>query len=336
MGVARPRRADPLPIAPPPITSRRRFRSPDGRVVRLAFDGATGRVLTFEDDPLHGRGAGVSMPDGERTEGTAPLPGLAARWGRQEEVLDAARRASHDARHRSFTLIPSSYCNMGCDYCGQTHHPGGWSEAERHAVVRRVLAAVGDPRCESITVRWFGGEPLANYPGVVVVGSEIASACREAGKPLTGHMVTNGSLLTLDRLRTLATRCDVTTYEITIDGPAVVHDSRRLLKNGAGSYERILSVVAATLEEERLASVHFSLRTNIDRRNAPYVDDYLADLADRGLASDRVLINLQPVHDWSNDTSAIRLPIEEYARLEGGWMLRMYLHELRFGVLPVA
>ena len=168
------------------------------------------------------------------------------------------------------------------------------------------------------------------------MGSEIASACRRVGKPLTGHMVTNGSLLTLERLRTLVAQCNVTTYEITIDGPAVVHDARRLLKTGAGSYERILSAVAASLNEEHMGGVNFSLRTNVDRRNAGYVDEYLVDLADRGLASDRVLVNLQPVHDWSNDTSGIRLPIEEYAHLESGWMLRMYLLGLRFGVLPVA
>ncbi len=241
-----------------------------------------------------------------------------------------------DTRVRSFTLLPSSYCNMGCDYCGQTHHPGGWTADLRNAAVARVVDAVRDPRCEAVTVRWFGGEPLANYPAVVSVGSAIADECRRTGTQLVGHMVTNGSLLTGDRLKVLAHDCSISTYEITIDGPEPIHDARRLLKNGAKSYRRILDMVSRALGDPELDGVTFSLRTNIDRRNADFIDGYLVDLAGRGLASDRLMVNLQPVHDWSNDTSPIRLDLSEYVHRERGWMLAMCSLGLRFGVLPTS
>src|SRR5262245_31444181 len=36
-------------------------------------------------------------------------------------VLDLQREAVKDIRRRRYVLLPTTYCNMGCSYCGQEH-----------------------------------------------------------------------------------------------------------------------------------------------------------------------------------------------------------------------
>jgi uncharacterized protein len=328
--------AKPVAASPHLILSTRQFSTAGGERVRLAYDGGSGATFVVAIELAELLASGRVVEHADLLEHCLSIGMLSEGDDAGLEIMRRAKEAAAERAHRSFTLLPSSYCNMGCDYCGQSHRPGGWSHVEREATIRRVVSAAHDPACESVTVRWFGGEPLANYPAVVEVGSAIAAALDAGGKPLVGHMVTNGSLLTRERLRTLVRRCGISTYEITVDGPREVHDTRRLLKDGGKSYERILTTVRAALDDPDLGEARFSLRTNIDRRNANRIDEYLHDLADRGLAHDRVLVNLQPVHDWSNDTSSVRLDVLEYAHRERGWMMQLSTLGLRFGVLPAA
>src|SRR6185312_3084835 len=38
-----------------------------------------------------------------------------------DSVIDSYRAGSADPGVRAFTIMPTSYCNMACEYCGQEH-----------------------------------------------------------------------------------------------------------------------------------------------------------------------------------------------------------------------
>jgi uncharacterized protein len=70
--------------------------------------------------------------------------------------------------------------------------------------------------------------------------------------------------------------------QVTIDGPQDIHDSRRCLKSGGGTYERILANLQNIADDMPLS---VSLRINVDRRNSPHIPRLLNDLKGRNLHS---------------------------------------------------
>ena len=58
-------------------------------------------------------------------------------------------------------------------------------------------------------------------------------------------------------------KCDVTKLQITIDGIEEIHDKRRPLQNGKGTYKRIMDNLTNLKDE----LIPVSLRINTDREN---------------------------------------------------------------------
>jgi uncharacterized protein len=128
--------------------------------------------------------------------------------------------------------MPSSYCNMGCGYCGQKHFKSAQTQQHRDAVKNRVLHAVHAPETTDVHISWFGGEPMLGYAQILDISAAMIPACRAAGTGYSATMVTNGSQLTLDKIRALHLDCQVGSFEITLDGPGARHNAQRPLRSG--------------------------------------------------------------------------------------------------------
>jgi uncharacterized protein len=126
----------------------------------------------------------------------------------------------------------------------------------------------------------------------------------------------------------------VTKFDITLDGPAHIHDVHRPLRNGGNSFARITSLLADALQDDELSDVTFILRTNIDVENMAWVEEYLDTMAGLGFANEKVFFNLAPVYSWGNDVSRLEIDRSTYARHEVGWMRRMHQLGLHFVVVP--
>jgi uncharacterized protein len=252
----------------------------------------------------------------------------------REVVLDRQRADSRRTNRRRFVLLPTTYCNMGCTYCGQEHTRGGLSQSHRDAVIARVMHAITDPAVREVSVSWFGAEPMVGYPMVLDMSEKFVAAADQHGVTYEARMTTNGTLLTLEKLRKLHHDCRVQRFDITLDGPARIHDVHRPLKNGKRSFDRITGVVREALQQEDLQDVQFILRTNVDVLNAAWVDEYLDTMADFGFATDQVMFNLAPVYAWGNDVSALEITRAQYADYEVGWMRKMLQLGLRFIAVP--
>ncbi|MFI5529006.1 radical SAM protein [Kitasatospora sp. NPDC051853] len=251
-------------------------------------------------------------------------------------IVDRSRRAVRDDTHRSFTLMPTSYCNMGCTYCGQEHTKGRLPGSHRDAIAARVERTIAADGIRDVRVRWFGGEPMMGYAVVLDLSRRFVEAAGAADVSYGATMVTNGSLLTLRKLRRLQDEARVSRFCITLDGPERIHDRSRLLKSGGVSFRHITTVIAQALADEDLAGVSFELRTNVTTSNADHIDEYLRQMAALGFAHPRVSFALEPVHSWSNDVSGIALSSAAYAEREAGWLATMTDLGLNFMVLPTA
>lgn len=237
---------------------------------------------------------------------------------------------------RTFVLFPTSYCNMGCAYCGQEHLKGGMTKDHRASVMRRVSTAIRSG-ISAVDIRWFGGEPLMAFAVLRSMSREFIAEADAAGVAYRSNIVTNGSLLDERKLRSLVDECRVSTLHITIDGPQEVHDRHRPLKSGGRSFERLVSFLADATADPHYANTRFVLRTNVDVENSDYVDEYFQLMADRGFGDrNNVQFSLVAVHPWSNDVSKLEISKREFAAKEMGWLRKMTELGLNCQLLPSA
>lgn len=318
--------------------SEHEYRTVDGVPVRVLYSARTGSAACVPDPVMIALRTGIFTDIDDQS--LMELRAIEALVGEHDDerttVLNRQRKASQATDELRFVLLPTRYCNMGCAYCGQEHTRGALGPDHRAAVLARVLAGVDAPGTRTVSVSWFGAEPMMGYPVIRGLSRQFIAAADEKGVGYQSRMVTNGTLLTVERLRILAEECRVLRYDITLDGPERIHNAHRPMKSGQPSFSHIVSTVQAALSDPRLTEVGFTLRTNVDVENAGWVDEYLDQMAGLGFVDDRVTFNLAPVYPWGNDVSRVEIPRRDYAVRETEWMTRMHTLGLRFFALPSA
>lgn len=253
-----------------------------------------------------------------------------------DTITRRLRHGAADESYREFTLLPTAACNMGCTYCGQTHTRGDIGAQVRSSMQRRVLAAIANPSVSRVSVRWFGGEPLLAYRHMLTMGAEHIEAIAEHEVRYDARVVTNGALLTLDKARKLHTVAGIDLINITLDGPAAIHNASRITNSGRPTFDTITQTISNCLREESLADLRFLLRTNVTTQNAPHIPDYLRGCKELGFDDPRVTFELARVHSWSNDAESLGYDPVEFSELEAQWLKLMHELGLRFAVVPGA
>jgi uncharacterized protein len=306
-----------------------------GRRVRLAYAARTARLLTLPSQIATALETGAH--DTLDEDVTLALKNehvlVDGDLDERSTVLRALSSNADDRKIRGFTIMPTSYCNMGCSYCGQEHQKGVMRDRLRANMLQRVAAAFADYRTELVRVVWFGGEPLLALGVIREMSGHILGYAQESRKAYSADVVTNGSTLT-DRTLMVLEDCGVRWVEVTIDGPEQVHDRRRVKKNGSGSYGRIVDLLSRVIRDGLFPGIAFGIRVNVDRENYGSVDELLEDLARRGIGGPRVQLRLMPVHSWGNDVSAVALEPQDYAQLEMAWLGKAMALGIGFQLLP--
>ena len=240
-----------------------------------------------------------------------------------EAIINRNNQAINNSDSLYFVILPTSFCNMGCGYCGQSHEKGSINQELVRKITTRISGALQSLRPKKIDIGWFGGEPLVGYAKILELSDELIKSAQETSTEYNAKMVTNGSLLTLNKLIELHERCKVTEFHITLDGPPEIHDKRRFLKKEGKSFHKITDLIQKALRDEKLNKIKYIFRTNIDKENQEYIANYLDLMHQMGFAHKQVSYDLKPVYPWSNDVTDIEIKRSEYARLEIEWMTKM-------------
>lgn len=249
-------------------------------------------------------------------------------------VRNEMGEAERDASTREFVLLPTSYCNMSCTYCGQEHTKGRLSENHRQSMTARVLEAIRQPTTRNVHIAWFGAEPLMAYTEVIDMARKFIAEAKAFDRGYSSKITTNGALLSPRKLTELVQVARVTRFDITIDGPREVHNEHRPLKSGMGSFDSILETLKYAAESPAFRDVIFVLRTNVDRHNLRHLDEYLTEMSRRGFTDDRFVFQLSPIHSWGNDISELGADRSDVSDLEVTWFRRMAELGLNHRLLP--
>ena len=229
-------------------------------------------------------------------------------------------------------IQPSAFCQLGCGYCGQKHEKKQLDIDNRDRIIARVADKLAARPYDRLHIGWFGAEPLAGMASIRALSPRLREEAARYGAVYTAHVVTNGVKLDVATALELSREHGVVSAEVTLDGPADVHDARRHFKAGGPSFDRILTNLVDVAHHPEIP-LSLTIRCNVDARNAPAVEALIDVLADAGLAG-RANLYFAPIHDWGNSASELSLDMPTYARHELEWTVYAMSRGFSFGLLP--
>lgn len=242
---------------------------PDGYLLVHGYTGAvdwvSGQVARYLQA---GPGEGY-QPPADTLETLAQRGYLTAK-SEDEETAYLVRLAT--ALHRrhchatSFLLAPSLSCQLRCVYCfeaevvqaadnvPQARMTGEQVDAA-YAAMDRIVLENKKQRPPKITL--YGGEPL------MAENRDLVTYLIEAGvkRGYRFRAITNG--FQLNAYEHVLDKDKLGYLQVTLDGPAAIHDRRRPGKGGTPTFQTICANVDLALAK----GCTVALRTNVDRRN---------------------------------------------------------------------
>jgi uncharacterized protein len=189
-------------------------------------------------------------------------------------------------------LAITSGCNLKCTYCYET---GIQQQTMSHEVIaactgwmeRRIVR----DGIEEINPALFGGEPLLVPELLFLVMDQVGELRRRYGVRVSFYCSSNGTLLT-DELAAKLAEKGLQQIQISLDGPAAIHDARRMGKRGEPSFRE--SLRGLRIAASRIRNV--TVKVNFDAHNRCHVRELLDFLAEQDLAA-LVNVKLEPVAD---------------------------------------
>lgn len=160
-------------------------------------------------------------------------------------------------------LYVTNDCNFSCVYCPQVHTKLYMTRETMDNVVFATEDLIKANNYESISISWFGGEPLLNLDIIEYGMTAFMKIASEYNLKLYSGITTNGYLLNNKTIRKLFD-CKVLDYQITLDGKEENHNKNRMLKNNNGTWKIIWSNLKEMQKFDNNFNVIIRINTNID------------------------------------------------------------------------
>lgn len=175
-------------------------------------------------------------------------------------TLSAASKTSlgHaiNPRYLELILLPTERCNFRCTYCYESFSTGRMRRPTVDGVKALISNRMQD--IDSLSLSWFGGEPLLVHDIVLEIATHAKHACEQAGVRLRGEVTTNASLLS-EKLLDKLVRAQQNHFQITLDGWEEGHNKTRCLASGKGTFKRVW----ASLQMMKRTNFNFSTMVRV-------------------------------------------------------------------------
>ena len=189
----------------------------------------------------------------------------------------------YDYRTLTYTILLTWACNLRCVYCYE-----GAGEEKKYSMTRETADHVIEyiknesivKNAKNISIMLFGGEPLVNYSIGEYIIETINDFCEKTGRTFTTSIVTNGTLINKKIVQSLAkNHCKY--IQVTLDGTKEIHDTRRIGKNGEGTFDKIIQNLLLLKEYKNEMAI--IIRVNVDKTNVEQIPRLLEYLKEKNL-----------------------------------------------------
>jgi uncharacterized protein len=141
-----------------------------------------------------------------------------------------------------------------------------------------------------LALRWSGGEPLLLWSKIYEFSKKMIKACQQNDCQYLSTLVTNGSLLN-ERIVHEMIESNITSLQITLDGPPEIHDSIRYTKeNGEGTFNKVLEGIEIASQYMKVL-----IRININRMNISHIKELITHIANSKINTNNARLFVKPV-----------------------------------------
>lgn len=198
--------------------------------------------------------------------------------------------------HLRLILLSSEDCNFRCTYCYEKFAHGTmlpWVRSGIKNLVRERL-----PGLRSLSVSWFGGEPLYGLEAIEDLAPFFRQISDEHSLTFLSDVTTNGYLL-IPGVAGQLLKWGIRRYQITIDGPPESHDQSRPARDGSGTFRTILANLRDL--KKRPDDFKMNLRVNFDKNNCGQMAKFF-DIVETDFGGDpRFQLRFRPVGRWGGE-----------------------------------
>lgn len=214
----------------------------------------------------------------------------------------------------SFTIFPSSDCQLECHYCGQQHSKRKVDKKLYNDILKCITAGVAPFGKKHLAIGWFGAEPLLGLSVIDELTPQLKKIAERSGCSYSARITTNGLLLNRQNFQKLINN-DVRDITISLDGAAKSHDQRRPTKGGGPTFNLIIKNLIDVLNYFDIdkEQIDIMLRINVDRYNCDDVIPLLELLGELNFQNKIKHFDIAPIHAWGNDAHLRSITPEEFA-----------------------
>ncbi|MGI6443597.1 MAG: radical SAM protein [Candidatus Dojkabacteria bacterium] len=216
--------------------------------------------------------------------------------------IDLLDKEIEENKHFTMHILPTTACNFNCPYCYQSgiDRAKSLSPEKEELIVKYVKKFLKGKDMEEATVVIHGGEPTIAWSSVERLMPKLKKIFDSNGIVFRTQIVSNGYELTSEKSDFLS-KYNWQRFQVTIDGPKSTHDKRRILRNGAGSFDKIIENITYAFDKNRIEKV--SIRVNFDMGNSSEIPELLLYLSKKFDVS-RITLSLGFISKTVEDTDA--------------------------------
>lgn len=236
------------------------------------------------------------------------------------------------------TILPTLKCNFKCSYCYQYQELkyGGYditSSTMSTEISERIIDFIASHirGITSLTIDWYGGEPLLESETIIHVSKAIKKICDNYECTYNGHLISNGFLLTKEVAYRLL-ESGINSTLITIDGPAEMHNIRRPLTDGGNTFDTIITNI------EQIIDIFHSItiRVNVDKQNIDTIPKLINFLDEKKFSSINnlsLVIALTAISTEASLLTPCLVPMEGETSLQKILSLWQYAFKKGFNII---
>ena len=280
-----------------------RAKDDDGELI--IWNSRTGNISVFEPEKAHIIERALSQQGfSSRREGVVKY--LHERGYILRADADESRAVNYEIQqqqHRSdilhLILLASEDCDFRCVYCYEDFDKGTMLPQVRDGI--KNLLERKAPTLSSLSISWFGGEPLYGFEAIEDIAPFASELADEYNIQYMSNMTTNGYQLkpaVAEKLFSWGCR----KFQITLDGTPEDHNEKRVARDGSKTFEKIYG----NLQKLQSTSHDFTItiRSNFDQDNHPNFEPYFERLKDDFAGDDRFELRFHAVGKWGGPNDA--------------------------------
>ncbi len=214
------------------------------------------RVLNIFKEPISFQDAAVQMSNIDLKNFTQHVQKL-AELGMINPFLASQRAYNTLPGIMTGWLQLTDRCNLRCSYCYLSHERQDMSIETGRAAVKAAFRSAVSHACRQVKLKYSGGEPLLRFPLIVELHRYAQQLTEQHGLELDGVVLSNGTLLTREIIKTLKS-LDLRLM-ISLDGWGDFHNRQRSYANGRESFDDVIGAVKLALSEGLVPDISITI-----------------------------------------------------------------------------